>query len=79
VKTISFKVSGDEARLIHKQPKHEHLAVSEFLRRRALLPWEGRVPIPRVKCEFTRAEIFGPPSDAPPTTAGAREMLADFP
>ena len=80
VKTLTFKVTDDEARLIRSLAKKEKLSVSEYLRRRASGGRAAtRVP-GKVRCEFTGAIIFAPLPDLPPLdTESVREMLADFP
>lgn len=79
MKTISFKVSEDEAKLIHYRARSEHLSVSEYLRRRATGSGDSG-PVAKVRCEITGAEIFGPLADSPPlTTESVRELLSDFP
>jgi hypothetical protein len=80
MKTISFKVTDDEAKLIRSLAKQERSSLSEYLRRRA----KGAGPVPeppqRVRCEFTGAMIFAPSTGQPPlTTDSVREMLSDFP
>lgn len=79
VKTISFKVSEDEARRIRLLARRERLSVSEFLRRRAM--GTARVEEPgKVRCEHTGAEIFAPlAGQSPLTTAEVKEILADYP
>jgi hypothetical protein len=80
VKTISFKVSDDEARVIRLRAREEGLSVSEYLRRRATgtrTP-EGKAAL--VRCEHTGAMIFAPVPELPAlTTDAVREMLAEFP
>jgi hypothetical protein len=79
VKTISFKVSDDEARRIRSLAKREQLSVSEYLRRRAV----GSAPqseVAKIRCEFTGAEIFAAPGgEAPLSVQETRRLLADFP
>jgi hypothetical protein len=79
MKTISFKVSEDEASSIRSRAKQDHLTVSEFLRRQVL--GQGRESsVGRVRCEFTGAEIFSPSAESEPlTTEAVRKMLGDFP
>lgn len=81
MRTISFKVSDDEATRIRRMANEEGLNLSEFLRRRVVAGSDaGADPIPRVRCEFTGAEIFGTNSALPPlTTESVHESLADFP
>ena len=80
MKTLTFKVSDDEAQLIRSLAKREKLSVSEFLRRRAAGGKGAERSPGRVKCEFTGAMIFAPLSGQPPfDTESVREMLADFP
>jgi uncharacterized protein (DUF1778 family) len=80
VKTLTFKVTDEEARRIRAAAKKQRLTVSEFLRRRAagaeLVPAEPQL----VKCPLTGAMIFAPLADAPPLTLeSVKEMLVDFP
>jgi hypothetical protein len=79
VKTISFKVSDDEARQIRSLAKHQRLSVSEYLRRRAVeSPQQGEVA--KIRCEFTGAQIFAAPAgEIPLSVAETRRLLADFP
>jgi hypothetical protein len=79
MKTITFKATEEEVRLIRQNAKQEHVSVSEYLRRRAL---DKGAPISyeKVKCEFTGAEILKPVGALPPlTNETVREILADFP
>jgi hypothetical protein len=80
VKTITFKVSDDDALSIRTQARKENLSVSEFLRRRAVSVG-NQEKITTIRCEFTGAEIFAPSgiSKTPLTVEATREMLADFP
>lgn len=79
MKTISFKVTEDEASRIRKGAKQEDLTVSEFLRRQVL--GQGKeASVGRVLCEYTGAEIFAPSGETGPlTTEAVRKMLGDFP
>ena len=57
----------------------QHLSVSEFLRRRATEAVEA-VPICKMRCDITGAEIFAPLSGSSTlTTETVRQMLAEFP
>ena len=79
MKTISFKVTEDEARRIRQQAKREHLSLSDFLRRRAASSHCIQA-IERTRCPLTGAEILAPsPGEPPFTSAVVKEMLADFP
>ncbi len=79
MKTISFKVSEAEERIIRQRAKRERISVSEYLRRKAAGN-EASGMIGKVRCSITGAEIFAPmESDPPFTTERVREMLADFP
>jgi hypothetical protein len=80
MRTITFKVTDDEARLIRSLAKKEKLSLSEYLRRRATGGSAStRVP-GKMRCEFTGAMIFAPLPDLPSLdTESVREMLADFP
>lgn len=79
MKTISFKVTEDEASRIRNGAKQEDLTVSESLRRQVL--GQGKeASVGRVRCEFTGAEIFAPSGESEPlTTETVRKMLGDFP
>jgi hypothetical protein len=80
MKTISFKVSDDEANLIRSLAKRERISLSEYLRRRARGDAENAGKPQQVRCEFTGAMIFGPLAGREPiTTQSVREMLSDFP
>ena len=80
MKTLTFKVTDDEARSIRALARRERVTVSEFLRRRASLPNSESRDIQRVKCPVTDAMIFAPLSGQPQlTTEGVAELLADFP
>jgi hypothetical protein len=81
MKTISFRVSDDEARLIRSLAKREKLTLSDYLRRRATGardPRSGNVR--RTRCKYTGATILAANPELPPlSTESVREMLADFP
>ena len=80
VKTITFKVSDDEARLIRALAKQERSSLSEYLRRRASGTSRTAALPQKERCEFTSAMIFAPlPGQKAMTTASVREMLAEFP
>lgn len=80
MKTISFKVTDEEARAIFQEAKRRRLTVSEFLRRRAAGTESLGAAVGKVRCEFTGAEIFAPLSGSPLLTSDqVREMLGDFP
>jgi hypothetical protein len=80
MKTLTFKVTDDEARHIRSLCKRQNLSLSEYLRRRASgADFEAAAPA-LVRCEFTGAMIFAPPPGLTPlSTDSVREMLADFP
>lgn len=80
MKTITFKVSDDEARRIRQLAAKERLSVSEFLRRRTrtLTPESGKVRTGR--CPVTGATIFAAAPQYPAlTTESVKEILSDFP
>jgi hypothetical protein len=79
MKTISFKVSDEDARRIRRLARSERLTVSEFLRRRSV--GEPSQPtVTKTRCAHTGAKIFAPLPDEPPlTTERVREMLTEFP
>jgi hypothetical protein len=80
VKTITFKVTDEEARRIRAAARRQRLTVSEFLRRRAAGPELSPAEPELVKCPLTGAMIFAPLADAPALTLeSVKEMLADFP
>jgi hypothetical protein len=81
MKTISFRVSDDEARLIRSLAKREKLTLSDYLRRRATGIGDAKpAPVRRTRCRYTGAMIFAGNSDLPLlSTESVREMLADFP
>jgi uncharacterized protein (DUF1778 family) len=81
MKTMSFRVSDDEARLIRALAKREKLSLSEYLRRRASTAAEIKpTTVERIRCKHTGAMIFAAsPGSIPLTTESVRELLADFP
>lgn len=80
MKTITFKVNDDEARLISLRAREEGLTVSEYLRRRATGTSSSGSAPRLVRCEHTGALVFSSlPDLAPLTTASVRELLAEFP
>jgi len=80
MKTISFKVNDDEARLIAMRAREEGLTVSDYLRRRATGTRTPGGEPKLVRCEQTGAMIFGALPELPPlTTESVRDMLAEFP
>lgn len=81
MKTLTFKVTDDEARLIRQLAKRERTSLSEFVRQRAmgLAGRESALP-GKVRCPFTGAMVFAPmPGQPPLTTEAVRDMLGDFP
>jgi hypothetical protein len=80
MKTLTFKVTDDEAQLIRSLSKRHNLSLSEYLRRRVSGAGFGAATPALVRCEFTGAMIFAPPPNQPPlSTETVRELLADFP
>lgn len=80
MKTITFKVSDDEASLIRSLAKQERASLSEYLRRRATGIGQASAVPRKERCEFTGAMIFSPmPDQKGITTDAVRGMLADFP
>ena len=80
MKTISFKVTPEEAREIRANARREHLTVSEFLRRQASAPVQQATRLQRTKCPKTGALVFGRIEKLPPLDVeSTKEMLADFP
>ena len=79
MKTISFKVTEDEARRIRQFARRERMSLSAYLRSRAAGNPAGGA-IGKTRCKFTGAEIFAAPAGAAPlTTESVREMLSEFP
>ena len=80
MKTMTFKVDEEDARLLRGRARQAKLTLSEYLRRRLLEPVGAPPPVGRVKCPHTGAVVFAPmPSGARLTTESVREMLSDFP
>ena len=80
MKTITFKVTEDEARLIRSRARKERISVSEYLRRRAGSAATTSQKPRQVRCPHTGAMIFAAPETQPPlTTESVRELLSDFP
>jgi hypothetical protein len=81
MRTMSFRVSEDEARLIRSLAKREKLTLSQYLRRRASgAPDSKPVVVQRTRCKHTGAIIFAAiPELSPLSTESVREILADFP
>jgi hypothetical protein len=81
MKTMSFRVSDDEARLIRSLAKREKLSLSEYLRRRASTVAEIKpAKIKRIRCKHTGAMIFAAsPESLPLSTESVGELLVDFP
>jgi hypothetical protein len=80
MKTITFKVSDDEACLIRTLARQERASLSEYLRQRATGMGKAVALPRRQRCEFTGAMIFAPlPGQIGMTTESVREMLANFP
>lgn len=79
LKTITFKVSDDEARLIRTQAKKENNTLSEYMRRRAFLPAEIKAKLVRLKCPLTGITVLSSPNQPPLNTETVRELLSNFP
>lgn len=80
MKTLTFKVTEEEARLIRIRAREEGLSVSEYLRRRARTEPPASPRPRRVRCPHTGAMIFSGVRDQPPfTTESVRDILSDFP
>jgi hypothetical protein len=78
--TMTFKVTGDEARRIRARARKEGISVSEYLRRRASQPPSAAQKPARVRCPHTGAMIFAPIDGGEPlTTEEVRALLSDFP
>jgi hypothetical protein len=80
VKTITFKVNDEEARLIRSLARREKTSLSEYLRRKATGIPAGQAQPERVLCPHTGAMVFSAmPGRGSLTTEAVRQMLADFP
>jgi len=80
VKTLTFKVADDEARVIRSLAANSNLNVSEFRQRRASETGAALAKPGRAQCRQTGAVVFSPlPENPPLTTEDVREMLAEFP
>ena len=80
MKTLTFKVTDDEARAIRALAKREGLSVSEFLRRQAKAVNTPAPEVTTTRCPLTGVTIFAPAPHLPPlTTESVQEMLASFP
>ena len=80
MKTLTFKVTDDEARAIRALAKREGLSVSEFLRRQAKTVNTPAPEVTTTRCPLTGVTIFAPAPHLPPlTTESVHEMLASFP
>lgn len=76
MKTITFKVTEDEERLIREEARRAGMTVSGFLRLRI----RGTEPIAIVRSSATGAPAFSSQAQsAPLTTEAVGAMLADFP
>ena len=80
MKTITFKVTDEEARLIRSLAQREKTSLSEYLRRKATgIPGAAAMP-QRMLCPHTGAMVYsGMPGQQPLTTEAVSQMLADFP
>jgi len=80
MKTLSFKVTDQEAEEIRRLAREAELSVSEFLRKRARGEALEPTPIQVVECGFTGSMAFAGGPELPPlTTDAVRQMLSDFP
>jgi hypothetical protein len=80
MKTLTFKVTDEEARVIRALAKQEELSLSEFLRRRSGASAVASESPRRMICPHTGATIFAPlPSHPPLTTHEVRQLLSDYP
>jgi hypothetical protein len=80
VKTITFKVNDEEARLIRSLAKREQTSLSEYLRRKATGMPAGQALPQKLLCPHTGAMVFSAvPDQGLLTTQSVRQMLADFP
>jgi hypothetical protein len=80
--TITFKVSQREAARIRELARREGLTVSEFLRRRAVVPGiEGKPEKYRIAQDpVTGLPVMIAPSGmAPVTSEQIRALMSDFP
>ena len=81
MKTMSFRVTDDEARMIRSLAKREKLTLPDYLRRRATsAPDTKPAGVRRTRCNHTGATIFAASPELPPlSTESVRKMSADFP
>ena len=76
MKTLSLRVTNEEACRIRGEAARMHMSVSQFLRSRALGSTDDSSGVKMVKCALTGAMIFGPlPDAAPLTNATVKAML----
>jgi Family of unknown function (DUF6290) len=80
MKTLSFRASDDEAKLIRSLARQAGLSVSEFIRRQTISANEPEVAVTLVRCPITGAKIFGKlRGHAPLSTQMVKDLLSDFP
>ena len=80
MKTLSFKVTDQEARFIRGNARRQHVTISEYLRLRAAAPAPVVGKPQLVRCPVSGAMIFDVAKGLQPLTVGStQEMLADFP
>ncbi|WP_434783424.1 plasmid mobilization protein [Haloferula sargassicola] len=78
VKTLTFKVSEDEDRMIRLLAEREQLSLSEYLRRRAIGHAGPAESFALETCPNTGARVFSGASGKL-TSESVKAMLADFP
>ena len=80
MKTLSFKVTDEEAEEIRRLAREADLSVSEFLRKRARGEALEPVSVQVIECGYTGSLAFRGGPEFPPLDTGAvRQMLSDFP
>lgn len=80
MKTISFRVSDDEARRLRMRAKEAGTSLSQFLRMTIGLESPAKRNPAFTTCRHTGARIFAPLPGSPKlSTARVRKLLADFP
>jgi hypothetical protein len=79
MKTITFKVSEEEAQQIRLLAKKEKINLSEYMRRRAFLPTKKNQKLIRSKCPLTGVTVLSAPNLPPLSTETVRELLSNFP
>lgn len=80
MKTITFKVTEEEDRVIRTQARRAKLTVSEYLRRKLRSDTRSSGSVDVAKSPATGAPAFCGDADMPPLNQDTvREMLSQFP